>query len=111
MERPALTEPGVSYFLSQTLRECRNFKDHHMSLLFNISMTILLVLIVGGFLSIKYRGRPSQAELTKKSREKQEYIVSKLQQIAVVKNKSSMITDLPMWNNHSEMGDIRKISS
>ena len=108
MERPALTEPGVSYFLSQTLRECRKFKDHHMSLLFNISMTILLVLIVGGFLSIKYRGRPSQAELAKKSREKQEYIVSKLQQIAVVKNKSSMITDLPMWNNHSEMGVIRK---
>ena len=44
MERPVLTEPGVSYFLSQTLRECRKFKDQHMSLLFNISMTVLLVL-------------------------------------------------------------------
>lgn len=108
MERPSLTEPGVTYFLGETLRECRKFKDQHMSLLFNISMTILFVLVVGGFLSIKYRGRPSPAELARRSREKQEYIVSKLQQIAIVKNKSSMITDLPLWNNHSEMSVIRK---
>ena len=108
MERPSLTEPGVTYFLGQTLRECRKFKDQHMSLLFNISMTVLFILVVGGFLSIKYRGRPSSTELARRSREKKDYIVSKLQQIAVVKNKSSMITDLPLWNNHSEMSVIRK---
>lgn len=108
MERPLLTEPGVSYFLGQTLRECRKFKDQHMSLIFNISMTILLILVIGIFLSAKYRGRLSEVEIQRKSREKQEYIVSKLQQIATIKNKSSMITDLPLWNNHSEMNVIRK---
>jgi hypothetical protein len=108
MEKPTLTEPGVSYFLGQTLKECRRFKDSHTSLLFNFSMTVLLILVIGGFLVTKYKGKPSPAELARRAKEKQEYIVSKLQQIAVTKDKkSSMITDLPVWSNHSELSALR----
>uniref|UniRef100_A0A6C0CNU2 Uncharacterized protein n=1 Tax=viral metagenome TaxID=1070528 RepID=A0A6C0CNU2_9ZZZZ len=99
MEYPKLTEPGVKYFLSQSLKECKKFKDRNISIIFNLSMGILLIVSISMFLTYKYRGRPSAAELAKKNIEKQEYIVSKLQQIALIKHKNNddLITDLPLW--------------
>jgi len=43
------------------------------------------------------------------TRKKQEYIVSKLQQIAVIKKQTSerLITDLPNWTDHPELGILR----
>ena len=99
MEYPKLTEPGVKYFLSQSLKECRKFKDRNMSIIFNLSMAIILIVAISMFLTYKYRGRPSHAEIAKKNQEKQEYIISKLQQLALVKHKQNdnLITDLPLW--------------
>ena len=48
--KPTLIEPGVKYFLNGTLKECRKFKDNYISVIFNISMILLLVALVGGFL-------------------------------------------------------------
>lgn len=100
-QRPNLTEPGVKYFLSQTLKECRKFKDQYMTIIFNVSMLLLLILIIGGLLHFKYKGKLKPHEIKRKNREKQEYIISKLQQIALVKQKqnSDLITNLPVWNN------------
>ena len=111
MERPVLTEPGVKYWVTQTLRECRRFKDRNISIFFNISMLVLFSLVVGGFLTYKYKGKPTQAEIAERNKKKQEYIVSKLQNIALIKKaSSSMITDLPSWNNHPEVAVLdRKI--
>lgn len=112
MERPVLTEPGVKYWVTQTLRECRKFKDRNISIFFNISMLILFSTVVGGFLTYKYKGKTTQAEMAEKNMKKQEYIVSKLQNLALIKNKanSKMITDLPTWNNHPEIAVLdRKI--
>jgi hypothetical protein len=112
MDRPVLTEPGVKYWLTQTLKECRRFKDRNISIFFNVSMLVLFFVVVGGFLAYKYKGKPTQAELAEKNRKKQEYIVSKLQNLALIKNKtnSRMITDLPTWDNHPEIAVLdRKI--
>ena len=112
MERPVLTEPGVKYWVTQTLRECRKFKDRNISIFFNISMLVLFFVAVGGFLAYKYKGKPTQAEMAEKNRKKQEYIVSKLQNLALIKKKASstMITDLPTWSNHPEIAVLdRKI--
>lgn len=111
MERPVLTEPGVKYWVTQTLRECRRFKDRNISIFFNISMLVLFSVVVGGFLAYKYKGKLTQAEIAERNKKKQEYIVSKLQNIALIKKaSSSMITDLPSWNNHPEVAVLdRKI--
>jgi hypothetical protein len=49
----------------------------------------------------RYKGKPTPAEIELKNRKKQEYIVSKLQQLAIEKKKNtvntSMITGLPEW--------------
>ena len=99
--KPSLIEPGVRYFLNGTLKECRKFKDNYISVIFNISMILLLVALVGGFLMYRYKGKPTPAEIELKNRKKQEYIVSKLQQLAIEKKKNSvnttMITGLPEW--------------
>ena len=98
--KPSLIEPGVRYFLNGTLKECRKFKDNYISVLFNISMVILLVVVIGGWLLYRYKGKPTPAELEVKDRKKQEYIISKLQQLAFEKKKSqntTMITGLPTF--------------
>jgi hypothetical protein len=98
-QRPLLIEPGVRYFISSTLKECRKFKDRHISLIFNISMTLLLLIVIGGFLIYRYKGKLTGRDIEVKNRKTQEYIISKLQQLALFKQQQyqsqSMITGLP----------------
>jgi hypothetical protein len=99
--KPSLIEPGVRYFLSGTLKECKKFKDNYISVIFNISMILLLFIVIGGFLLYRYKGKPTQKEMELKERKKQEYIVSKLQQLAYERKKNTpnttMITGLPTF--------------
>jgi hypothetical protein len=98
--KPTLIEPGVRYFLNGSLKECRKFKDNYISTIFNISMLIIIVVVIGSFLLYKYKGKPTLDELELKNRKKQEYIISKLQQLAFDKKKSqptTSITGLPEW--------------
>lgn len=38
--KPVLIEPGVKYFLSETLKQCNQFKNKYNNILFNISLFI-----------------------------------------------------------------------
>jgi hypothetical protein len=108
MERvnTTLVEPGVKYFISCSLKQCREFKDKYMNVVFNISMLVFLILFISGILIYKYKGKITPVEMEIRNRKKQEYIVSKLQQIAVIKKQTSerLITDLPNWSDHPELG-------
>ncbi len=98
---PRLIEPGVRYFLSGTLKECRKFKDNHTTLFFNMYMSGLFLLVIGGFLLYNYKGKLTPAEHELKSRKKKEYIISKLHQMAYLRktqgNANGLITALPQW--------------
>jgi len=98
---PKLIEPGVRYFLSGTLKECKKFKDNHATIFFNIYMTSIFIIIIGGFLLYRYRGKPTIAEIEIKKRKKQEYIISKLNQMAYLRKtqglSNGLITALPQW--------------
>jgi len=104
MDRPNLIEPGVKYWLGYSLKECNQLRKTRTSLLFNIVILILFILVVGGYLTYKYKGKLTHAELVVKHRREKEYIMSKLQQISFVKNKfnDNLITDIPAWStpNH-----------
>ncbi len=101
LSSPRLIEPGVRYFLSGTLKECRKFKDNNASIFFNVYMTCVLVIVFGGFLLYRYKGKLTPAELEIKQRKKKEYIISKLNQMAYLRktqgNANGMITALPQW--------------
>jgi len=98
---PRLIEPGVRYFLSGTLKECRKFKDNHTSIFYNIYMTGALAMVIGLFLLYRYKGKLTPAEVELKTRKKHEYIISKLNQIAYLKKNQGlpegMITGLPAF--------------
>lgn len=110
MNDPSLTEPGVKYWVNQTLKECRKFKDKNVNYIFNIGMTIALFLGTSIFLYFRYKGNITHSEIAKKNRIKQEYIVSKLQQLALVKKQksSTMLTDLPTWDDHPELAVLNR---
>ena len=64
-------------------------------------MTGLLILVIGGFLFYRYKGKLTPAEVELKNRKKHEYIISKLHQTAYLKKNQGlpegMITGLPQW--------------
>lgn len=63
---PMLTEPGVKYFINETLKQCHKFKENYQHLIFNIALTFMFFIILGGFLLYKYKGKLSEEEIEKK---------------------------------------------
>src|SRR6056300_329994 len=94
---PILIEPGVKSFLSSTLKDCRILKESYHTIIFNVSMFGIFILVVGGFLFYHYKGKLTPAEIEIKNRKKQEYIISKLQQMAHLRRNQGLITELPRW--------------
>jgi hypothetical protein len=102
--KPILTEPGVKYFLNQTLKQCHIIKDKYKNFLFNLSLFIGFLLILGFILIYKYKGRLTPREKHEKNREKQQYILSKIKILQDTKRKlhQDLITGLPEWESHHE---------
>ena len=44
--KPILTEPGVKYFLNETLKQCREFKNNYNNHIFNISLLVIFLIIL-----------------------------------------------------------------
>ena len=57
IQPPRLIEPGVRYFLSSTLKECRRFKEYYSNIVFNLIMTAIFTILIGGFLLYMYKGK------------------------------------------------------
>ena len=103
--KPSLTEPGVKYFLHQTLKQCHITRDNFYNLAFNIGLFIAFLLILGGILFFKYKGKLSPIEINKKNKEKQQYILSKIQNFQQAKRKAhqELITGLPAWDSEYDI--------
>ena len=111
---PSLTEPGVRYFLSKSLDQCRQVKDYYHTKTFNFTMTVAFCLCLGVFLYLRYKGKPTPEEVEAKKRVQQEYILSKLKMVNATHyaqskgipmdarthpagNGMGMLTNLPVW--------------
>jgi hypothetical protein len=103
--KPSLTEPGVKYFLHQTLKQCHITRDNFYNFAFNIGLFIAFLLILGGILFFKYKGKLSPNEINKKNKEKQQYILSKIQNFQQAKRKAhqELITGLPAWDSEYDI--------
>ena len=55
--KPMLTEPGVKYFLSATLKQCNEFRNKYNNVLMNIGLLISFLIVLGLILLYKYKGR------------------------------------------------------
>ena len=103
--KPSLIEPGVKYFLGQTLKQCKEFKDKYNNFLFNICLFVLFLLILASILLYKYKGKLTPVEKEKKSREKQQYILTRIKNFQDAKRLASqeLITGLPTWENEYDV--------
>lgn len=110
---PRLIEPGVKYFIKGTLKECKKFKQKYNNKITNIVLTLIIIVSFTLFLLYRYKGKITKEEIEQKNIKKQEYIISKLQQLSnynknLNKNNNNMITDLPLWNNNSTIDILNR---
>jgi len=75
--KPLLTEPGVKYFLNQALKQSHIIRENFHNMVFNIGMFIFFLLILGGILVYKYKGRLTPVEIAQKNKEKHQYNIGK----------------------------------
>jgi hypothetical protein len=103
--KPALTEPGVKYFLHQTLKQCHIARDKFHNLVFNVGLFAGFLIILGLILLYKYKGRLTPVELERKNKEKQQYILSKIKNFQEAKRVAhqELITGLPSWDNEYDI--------
>ena len=113
MERPNLIEPGMKYFVNETLKKCHTIKSSYNNFLYNTIGFILFFLILAIFLIIRYKGKLTPIEKDVKLRQQKTYILSKIKQMQDVKKQqvqtSNMITDLPKLTNDFEYYNSKKI--
>ena len=110
METPSLCEPGVKHILSCSLKESRQFKERYTNNIFNITMLILFVGVLVGFLIYRYKGKATKEQIASNTRSKNEYIMSKLQRLSTIKEKRNkdMITNLPSWSDNPEVEMLQR---
>jgi len=98
--KPLLIEPGMKYFLNETLKQCHTFKVSHNIMMFNISLFVGFMVVLGVILLIMYKGKLTPKEIEIKEREKKQYILSKIKnyQNAKLLESQNLITGLPKWN-------------
>lgn len=99
--KPILTEPGVKYFLNETLKQCHIFKEKYNNTMFNIGITIAFFIILGIILLYKYKGKLTPDEILQKETQKKQYILSKIKnyQETKLRAQQQLITGLPHWDN------------
>ena len=99
--KPILTEPGTKFFLNETLKQCHVIRNKFHNILFNVGLFIFFLLILGGILLYKYKGKLTPVELERKNKEKQQYILSKIKIFQESKRKAhqELITGLPQWDS------------
>ena len=99
--KPTLTEPGVKYFLNQALKQSHIIREKFHNTIFNIGMFLLFLIILGGILVYKYKGKLTPVEIAQKNKEKQQYILEKIKTFQIAKQRAhqELITGLPHWEN------------
>ena len=73
MEHPNLVEPGMRYYIKQTLKNCNNVKNYYNNVLFNITILLVLILLVSGILYYKYKGVINIEEKARREENKKIY--------------------------------------
>ena len=92
-----LIEPGVKYFLKESLKQCNEVRKQRSFILYNLAGLVFLVGIITTILWFMYKGKMTPIEKAMNERNKQEYILEKLRNIPAPQKEKGIITNLPKW--------------
>ena len=103
--KPMLTEPGVKYFLNETLKQCHLFREKYNNMLFNVALFVGFLVILGILLLYKYKGKLTPQEIEQKEIDKKKYILSKIKnyQDTRLRAQQQLITGLPHLENEFDI--------
>lgn len=90
-----LTEPGVRNYVLNSLQKCKEFKLNYYTKVVNLCLFGAFVLVVGGILFFKYRGKKTPIEQKTKKEADRIYILNKIKQVQLAKQKETnmILTD------------------
>jgi hypothetical protein len=105
ISKPMLTEPGVTYFLNETLKQCHNIKEAYYNNIFNSILLFGFLIFLGILLLYKYKGKLTTEEIEQKELDKKKYILSKIRnyQDTKLRAQQQLITGLPNWENEFDI--------
>ena len=105
MQAPSLTEPGVKYFLRETLKNCHIKKEVWFNTLWNCGFFLLFILILGSILAYRKREKLTPEEKKEKQEKDHAYMMTKIKSIQEEKKKESLdiITNLPKFESDFEI--------
>jgi len=92
-----LTEPGVKYFLSESLKQAHQFKVKDHNTLFNIGLFFFFLIILGILLLWKYKGKLTPKEIKERLSKIYNYQQDKL------RAQQHLITGLPHWETEYDI--------
>ena len=103
--RPSLTEPGVKYFLGESLKKCHEQRvevDYYMT---NLGLLGLFVAVITAYLLYKYKTRPTEKDREKLKKLKRDYFVTKVRKMQADKARelNQNITNLPKFESPFEV--------
>lgn len=101
---PVLTEPGVKFFIKETLKKCRTVKDGYYSIIFNVGLLILFVSLLGTLLLYRSKNKPTKEEVDKRRQSNREYVLGKIKSLRETKQRenNTLITSLPKFESQYE---------
>ena len=93
-----LIEPGVKHVLYNTLQKCHDCRVKYYNIIFNVTIFVAFVSVVGLILYYCYRKKPTEEEMRHKLLRDQQYVLSKIRFYKdEMKNKNTTnITSLPV---------------
>ena len=92
-----LVEPGVKYFLKESLKNCNQIRNQRYMLYYNLAGFIFLGGLLTLILWFMYKCKLTPIEKAVRERKQYEYILEKLKSIPQ-KEPQTIITNLPKWN-------------
>jgi hypothetical protein len=103
--KPILIEAGAKSFFNHTLKQCHIIKTTYYNTLYNLFLLIIFTLLLGVILFFKYKGKPTKEDIKNRNREKELYVLSKIQKFQEAKRdehqkiiQKDMITGLPHFS-------------
>ena len=103
MHSPSLTEPGVRYFLKETLKQCQQKKIKFYHFWTNIGFLILFMGILASLLVWKQQTKKSKEEIIEERMKQREYILEKIKSLQPgqkeKREQNLIITELPQLDS------------
>lgn len=102
-----LTEPGVRYFLSASLKKCNEKRIDYEHFLTNLFLFFGFFGILSSVLYYKYKNKISENDKNKNEQKKQTYFLDKIKIMneRVKEEYNLTITNLPKFENEFRLND------